>query len=98
MGHSGVAPITLFDAAGYPVRIAAEVKSFAAAPPGDDRKLLKYAARHAHFALAAAAEAIDDAGIARFIPFVVSGALIDGPRGANSPFGRINIAHSCRLQ
>jgi len=62
-GHSGVAPITLFDAAGYPVRIAAEVKSFQAGPPGADRKLLKYAVRHARFALAAAEQALDDAGI-----------------------------------
>jgi 3-oxoacyl-(acyl-carrier-protein) synthase len=114
-GHSGIAPISSFDAAGYPVRIAAEVKNFDPSMPdghpgqgerqrsashpvhnknsrpllfplpdqgegegeGDtsrreprifmagstQRKLLKYAPRHARFALAAAAEAIDDAGI-----------------------------------
>ena len=62
-GHSGIAPIGGFDAGGYPVRIAAEVKNFAPSVPATQPKLLKYAARHVHFALAAAAEAVDDAGV-----------------------------------
>jgi beta-ketoacyl-acyl-carrier-protein synthase II len=61
--QSGVAPICLFDAAGYPVRIAAEVKAFEPALSGADRKLLKYAVRHTRFALAAAEQALEDAGI-----------------------------------
>jgi 3-oxoacyl-[acyl-carrier-protein] synthase II len=60
-GQSGIAPITNFDAGGLPVRIAAEVKDFNYAPDRPHRKLLKYAARHARFALAAAAQAMDDA-------------------------------------
>jgi 3-oxoacyl-[acyl-carrier-protein] synthase II len=62
-GRSGIAPISGFDAGGYPVRIAAEVKEFALADPGPHRKLLKYATRHVHFALAAAAQAMDDTGL-----------------------------------
>jgi beta-ketoacyl-acyl-carrier-protein synthase II len=61
-GRSGIAPITGFDAVGHPVRIAAEVKSFVLPIQGAG-KLLKYAARHSRFALAAAAEAIEDAGV-----------------------------------
>ena len=62
-GRSGVAPIGLFDASGFPVRIAAEVKGFDPATIVDDRKLLKFANRSHGFALAAAEEAMQDAGI-----------------------------------
>jgi 3-oxoacyl-(acyl-carrier-protein) synthase len=61
--RSGVGPISLFDASGFSVRIAAEVK-------GDDylihtghKRLSKAATRSHLFALAAAEEAIQDAGI-----------------------------------
>jgi hypothetical protein len=53
-GRSGVAPITRFDATGYPVRIAAEVKSFDPRQAIEDRKLLKFANRSHGFAVAAA--------------------------------------------
>lgn len=62
-GRSGVAPVTLFDASGFSTRIAAEVKGFDARAVIDDRKLLKYANRSHAFALAAADEAMRDAGI-----------------------------------
>ncbi len=62
-GRSGAAPISLFDASGFPVRIAAEVKGFDPAAVIDDRKLLKFANRSHGFALAAAEEALRDAGI-----------------------------------
>lgn len=63
-GRSGVAPITGFDASGFSVRIAAEVKGLDAAAVIGDRKLLKFANRYQSFALVAADEAMRDAGIA----------------------------------
>jgi len=62
-GRSGVAPVTLFDASGFSTRIAAEVKGFDPRAVIDDRKLLKFANRSHTFALAAADEAMRDAGI-----------------------------------
>ena len=63
-GNSGAAPISLFDASGFSTRIAAEVKGFDPAVLTADRKLLKFANRSHRFALAAAEQAIVDAGIA----------------------------------
>ena len=62
-GCSGIAPITCFDARGFPTRIGAEVKHFDADSILADRKLLKFASRSHRFALAAAEEAFRDAGI-----------------------------------
>ncbi len=62
-GRSGVGPITVFDASGFPTRIAAEVRNFDPDAAGD-RKLLKLAGRQHRFALAAAAQAIAAAGAA----------------------------------
>ncbi|HMA31900.1 MAG TPA: beta-ketoacyl-[acyl-carrier-protein] synthase family protein [Casimicrobiaceae bacterium] len=61
---SGAAPITLFDASGFTTRIAAEVKGFDPGVITAERKLLKYTNRSHRFALAAAEEAMRDAGIA----------------------------------
>src|SRR5438552_9273244 len=63
-GRSGVAPITLFDASGFSTRIAAEVKNFSDNAITAERKLLKFTNRPHRFALAAAEQAIADAGIA----------------------------------
>ena len=62
-GDSGGAPISLFDASGFPVRIASEVKGFDPLAAIGDRKLLKLANRSHGFALAAAEQALADAGI-----------------------------------
>ncbi len=62
-GRSGLGPITTFDAGGFPTRIGAEVKNFDPEPFIRDPKLLKFAARSHRFALAAAEEALADAGI-----------------------------------
>jgi len=62
-GRSGVGAITSFDASGFPVRIAAEVRAFDPGRVIEDRRLLKFANRYSGFALAAAAEALHDAGV-----------------------------------
>jgi len=62
-GRSGIGPISTFDARGFPVRIGAEVKGFAPESTRCDRRLLKFASRSHQFALAAAEEALADAGI-----------------------------------
>jgi 3-oxoacyl-[acyl-carrier-protein] synthase II len=62
-GHSCISTISRFDASGFPVRIAAEVKGFDDAAAVGERKLLKFTNRSHRFALAAAEEALHDAGI-----------------------------------
>jgi 3-oxoacyl-[acyl-carrier-protein] synthase II len=61
-GKSGAGPITLFDASAHSVRFAAEVKGF---NPEDwmDRKDAKRTDRFCQFAIAAAAQAWQDAGL-----------------------------------
>jgi 3-oxoacyl-(acyl-carrier-protein) synthase len=61
--QSCAGPISLFDASGFSTRIAAEVPNFQDLPEIDDRKLLKYASRAHRFAIAAADQAMADAGI-----------------------------------
>ena len=61
-GRSGAGQIQRFDASGFTTRIGAEVKDFNPEVI-DDRKLLKFASRPHRFALAAAEEALRDAGI-----------------------------------
>ena len=61
-GRSGVGPITLFDASGEAVRIAAEVKGFDPVALFG-RKQARRTDRFAQLALAAADEAIADAGL-----------------------------------
>jgi 3-oxoacyl-[acyl-carrier-protein] synthase II len=61
-GKSGVGPITRFDTAGFPTRIAGEVKGFDAlkyVDKKDDRKLDLYL----KYAIACAAMAVEDAGL-----------------------------------
>jgi beta-ketoacyl-acyl-carrier-protein synthase II len=62
-GRSGIGPITEFDASGFPVRIAAEVKGFDAEARIEAHDLLPLTTRHHRFALAAAGEALRDAGV-----------------------------------
>src|SRR5579863_4290634 len=59
-GNSGAGPITAFDPADLPVRIAAEVRGFC--PERFlDHKRLRRTARFSQFAIAAAREALADA-------------------------------------
>jgi 3-oxoacyl-[acyl-carrier-protein] synthase II len=62
-GRSCISTISHFDADGFPVRIAAEVRGFDPAAAGIERKVLKSANRAHRFALAAAEEALTDADI-----------------------------------
>jgi 3-oxoacyl-[acyl-carrier-protein] synthase II len=79
-GESGIDFIRSFDASGFPVRVAGEVKDFdpsGVASPKEVRKLDRYVL----LSLAAAAEAIDDAGLRDFDPArvgVVFGSAIGG--------------------
>ena len=61
-GKSGMAPITQFDATGYPVTFAAEVKDF---DPLNfiDKKEARKMARFIHLALAATHEALESSGL-----------------------------------
>jgi 3-oxoacyl-[acyl-carrier-protein] synthase II len=61
-GMSGAGPITHFDATGFDVRIAAEVKDFDPTT-AMDRKMARRMSRFIHFAMAAGKEAVSNAGI-----------------------------------
>jgi len=61
-GRSGVSAITQFDPIGLDVRIAAEVKGFDPTV-SMDRKMARRMSRFIHLAMAAADEAVQDAGI-----------------------------------
>ncbi|TAM56110.1 MAG: beta-ketoacyl-[acyl-carrier-protein] synthase family protein [Acidobacteria bacterium] len=63
-GESGIGTVTLFDTAGFRTSIAAEVDAAGLALPVLDRTVLGHASRASRFALAAAAEAVADAGLA----------------------------------
>jgi beta-ketoacyl-acyl-carrier-protein synthase II len=82
-GKSGIAPITLFNADNYLVKIAAEVKNF---NPADymPAKEVRRRDRYQHFVVAAAMEAIRQAGVefnsdeARFRTGVFVGSAVGG--------------------
>jgi 3-oxoacyl-[acyl-carrier-protein] synthase II len=61
-GVSGAGPITHFDATGFDVRIAAEVKDFDPTV-AMDRKMARRMSRFIHFAMAAGKEAVASAGL-----------------------------------
>ncbi len=60
-GESGIRPLTRFDASGYPVRLAGEIPGFVDADHVPSR-LLPQTDRVTRLSLAAAKEALDDAG------------------------------------
>jgi 3-oxoacyl-[acyl-carrier-protein] synthase II len=79
-GRSGIDWIRSFDASGFPVRVAAEVKDFdpaAVVPPKEARRL----ERNVVLALSAAQEAVADAGVDAFDPTrvgIVLGSAVGG--------------------
>jgi 3-oxoacyl-[acyl-carrier-protein] synthase II len=81
-GESGVGPITLFDPADLPVRIAAEVTGFdGEAVMGTKR--FRRSARYSQFAVAAAREAFADAGLSAGVTAGIGddeGATVDPER------------------
>ena len=60
---SGVGPISIFDAAGYPTTIAAEVKNWDVSRCGENPDEWKHRGRHTRFAIGAAHQAILQSGI-----------------------------------
>lgn len=60
---SGVGRITVFDPAGYPTTIAAEVKNWSIAQAGEDAAVWQHRGRHTRFAVGAAKQAIAQSGI-----------------------------------
>ncbi len=64
-GQSGVAPITRFDAVGFPTQIAAEVKGFSLADYGDSQFVeeFKRCGWNIRYGIAAARQAVRDSGL-----------------------------------
>ncbi|MFN7875199.1 MAG: beta-ketoacyl-[acyl-carrier-protein] synthase family protein [Pirellula sp.] len=60
---SGVGPISIFDAAGYPTTIAAEVKNWDVSRCGENPEEWKHRGRHTRFAIGAAHQAMKQSGI-----------------------------------
>lgn len=61
--QSGVGPITIFDATGYPTTIAAEVKHWDVSLVGEDPAYWQQRGRHTRFAVGAAKQAVAQSGI-----------------------------------
>lgn len=62
-GRSGVGPLTLFDANGFPVRIAAEVRNWDVSEVCEHADELRRHARQTHFAIGSALTAARSAGL-----------------------------------
>jgi 3-oxoacyl-[acyl-carrier-protein] synthase II len=62
-GQSGIDYITHFDASGFPTRFAAEVKEFNLGDYVENPERFEYAGRNIRFAIGAAMQAVQDAGI-----------------------------------
>jgi len=93
-GRSAVAPISNFDAGGFIVRIGAEVRGFEVRDWVDDRKLLKMANRSHCFALAAAEQAIADAGIRPRDDTATRWACVVGTGMMGTSFDELKSVHA----
>lgn len=85
-GKNGIAPITLFDPEGYKASVAGEVKDFDPTAYIDKREV-KHMDRFCQFALAAAAQAMEQAGLTEgsFDPFR-AGTLVGSGIGGIQTF------------
>ncbi|MEW6338077.1 MAG: beta-ketoacyl-[acyl-carrier-protein] synthase family protein, partial [Acidobacteriota bacterium] len=63
-GESGIGTLTLFDTTGFRTRLASQVDDSALRLPAGLRRWLRHSTRASRFAVAATAEAIEDAGLA----------------------------------
>ncbi len=63
-GESGIGALTLFDTTGFRTHLASQVDESTLRIPATCRHALRHSTRASRFAMAAAAEAIDDAGLA----------------------------------
>lgn len=89
-GKSGIGKITLFDAKDYPVKVAAEVKSFEAKNYIDE-KTIAQTAKFAQFALVAAREALEDAKLSNYNPERTGVAIGTSMGGLDYILGQHNI-------
>ena len=64
-GASGVGTTTVFDASRFPTKISAEVRDWDLSHEGQDEKAGRFCGRHTRFAVGAAIQAMNDAGLAQ---------------------------------
>ena len=93
-GKCGIGPITRFDAGDFKVKLAAEVKDFNVEDYIDKREARRMDA-NCHFALAAAQQAVDQAGLTEgsFDPFrtgVIYGSGVGGLKVAEDEVTKMN--------
>jgi len=80
-GQSGITDITLFDATGYDVHVAGEVKGFEVGQYMDAKDARRHD-RNTHFAVAASGEALRDAGL-------LNGDGLDASQADRDRFGMV---------
>ena len=92
-GQSGVGAIRGFDARGFPARIGAEVKDFHVERFIRDCRLLKFASRAHGFALTAAEEALNDAGLRPTAPTAARWGCCVGAGMMGVTFNELQTVH-----
>ena len=85
-GVCGINTITLYDTTDMPVKIAAEVKDFSVEEYGIDRGMARRSDRYCQFALAAAAQAMEDSAIQGSIDTARLGVYVGSGIGGMQTF------------